>query len=345
MPPGLPLAVLRLKKFYENGVTEIKLILNSIDPTSIDRAGIEKKIAQITQDLEIGTRKWIEEEYPNAYVEAAVLAREQLNEEFKKINKRLLPKAYFPAPIEQETISVLSNTVFNIFSEALGGVRRRTSTLLNTITQEKIRYDIAERAQGLRTLKELKGSVSDILNNSGVQTILDKGGRAWQLDSYAEMVARTEHTAVINSAVRNQSLLAGIDLVRVTIHGATDSCGLFEGKIYSLTGTTQGYPHLDKVIAGTHLFGPNCRHSYVPISERSAGLLPNERGSDVPYVDLRKFAKIPASKVGGVVQQQRDLIRLFPNLSREQQKSILGLARQSKSPSLAALEELFAQGN
>lgn len=243
---------------------------------------------------------------------------------------------------DKAAIDSIAQTTMVFYQEALAGVRRKTSNILDMITQEKITYELAKANGGDVALKDLKAKVADIVQNAGVQSITDKAGRAWQLDTYASMVARTSFTNVVNTATKVQALKEGFDLVKVSSHGATDSCGDFEGKIYSLNGSTPGYPILSDVSVGTHLFAPNCKHTYTPVSQRRADELgASAKGEDIRYVDLKKFAKIEGKNQAPLVVQQRQLIRLFPTLPREQQDSIIALARQSKSPALAALEELY----
>lgn len=243
---------------------------------------------------------------------------------------------------DKAAIDSIAQTTMVFYQEALAGVRRKTSGILDMITQEKITYELAKANGGDVALKDLKAKVADIVQNAGVQSITDKAGRAWQLDTYASMVARTQFTNVVNTATKVQALKEGFDLVKVSSHGATDSCGEFEGKIYSLNGSTPGYPILSDVSVGTHLFAPNCKHTFTPVSQRRADELgASSKGEDIRYVDLRKFAVGEQKNQGSLVTQQRQLIRLFPNLSPAQQADVIALARQSKSPALAALEDLY----
>lgn len=247
-----------------------------------------------------------------------------------------------PNLMDQATIDAISATTLTHYQEALTGVRRKAAKMVDEIIAEKIKFELSKQVAGDITLADLKETVAKIVADSGIGSLTDSSGRVWQLDTYSEMVARTQHTQIVNSAMRNKSLEQGFDLVRISVHGASDSCGYFENKIYSLTGATKGYPVLDTAIAGTHLFGPNCKHTYVAISEQRAAALGAEyAGSSQPYVDLRKFVGIKAgTNPGSVVRQQRDLISLYPTLSKAQQSVILDLARSNNSPSLKALEDL-----
>ena len=161
------------------------------------------------------------------------------------------------------------------------------------------------------------------------------------------MVSRTEYTRITNEATANRALQEGVDLVVISSHGATDSCGPHEGKIYSLTGKTKGYEQMDVAIAGSHLFGPNCMHTYTPISDRDANALVEQDPSiKRAGIDLTKFtqAKGPHKPgIGGLVQQQRNLVKLFPTLPIENQKAILELSRLGNSPTLPNLEEIMRQ--
>lgn len=349
-------AIKRIATFYQNGTDLLQRAYVDIDPENIDRAKVEAEVNQILSDLENGTRRWIQESYPEMYIAAALVARQLIADEVKRTKRETgsRPDAatsnasktdFIATEIDQQTIQTLSTTTFTHLTEALGGVRRKTSQILDDVTQKKIEYELAKLTEKPITLAEMKQAVTDIIKDAGVGSITDSSGKVWQLDTYAEMVTRTQHTSIVNSAMRNQALQSGFDLVIVSNHGADDSCGIFEGKIYSLTGGTKGYPNLFTASAGTHLFAPNCKHTYTPISqERAERMGPYAAGAATPYLDLRRFVDLKEGQSpSGAVQQQRNLIQLFPSLSSAQQKVIMELARQGNSPALKALEDLYKE--
>jgi len=258
--------IARLARFYRSGKVEIQSVLNSIEVEKLVRARVQSEVNRVVNDLEAGTKQWIEESYPRLYEDAADSVLEMVND----ASKKNVPTNFTPTAADQQTIERLSTSSFNLFREALSGTRRQTSNVLDAVTQERILFELSKQTEKAVTLAQLKETTSQIIKDSGVGALTDRAGRTWQLDTYAEMVARTEHTNIVNTATKAQSLKYGVDLVQFTSHGASDSCGSLEGEIVSLTGQTPGFQKLENAIAGTHMLGPNCRHTYTPISEKEA---------------------------------------------------------------------------
>ena len=82
--------------------------------------------------------------------------------------------------------------------------------------------------------------------------------------------------------------LLGVDLVEVSAHsGARPSHAVWQGKIYSLTGKTKGYPLFAECHPGEAdgIGGVNCRHSYYPYT----GGEPHYTSKDLEKLDSRVF--------------------------------------------------------
>ncbi len=86
------------------------------------------------------------------------------------------------------------------------------------------------------------------------------------------MVVRTKMQQAYIEGVKEETKTRGVDLAVVSSHGATDSCGHFEGAIISLRGETPDYPTYDDLLSTNAIFHPNCMHTVNPI--RNPGLLP-----------------------------------------------------------------------
>ena len=108
-------------------------------------------------------------------------------------------------------------------------------------------------------LREIKKSIIDDLSQDFI-AIVDKGGREWQLDNYAEMLTRTRMREVTNAGLTTRLKEEGFDLVQVSSHGGgCELCQPWDGKVLSMTGRTHGYPTVDEA-ASAGLFHPNCKH-------------------------------------------------------------------------------------
>lgn len=90
---------------------------------------------------------------------------------------------------------------------------------------------------------------------------VDRAGRRWPLDVYAQMVARTTTREAMTAGTINRIREARGDVVTVSAHvGACEICIPYQGRSYSLTGRTPGLPRLE----ARPPFHPNCRHVLTP---------------------------------------------------------------------------------
>ena len=91
-----------------------------------------------------------------------------------------------------------------------------------------------------------------------VKGFTDKGGKRWDLSTYARMCARTIAAEAMSEATINRALDLGLDLVKVSKHvHPEDICSPYEGRIYSISGESNRYPKLTV----RPPFHPNCRHT------------------------------------------------------------------------------------
>lgn len=176
--------------------------------------------------------------------------------------------------IAQETIDLVTETHRGILRGVEDGYRQVISEVAATPV-----LGIDTRRQGTQRALER-------FADRGLRTFVDKGGRAWQMTSYAEMATRT---AVGRAAVEGHTdklRAAGLDLVIVS--NAPHECPLckpFEGKVLGIDGPDGPYEvdveHAveDGTTVRVQVAGslnaarargfqhPNCRHSvaaYLP---------------------------------------------------------------------------------
>jgi len=99
--------------------------------------------------------------------------------------------------------------------------------------------------------------------DKGQTAFVDRLGRKWRLDTYAEMVARTTTREAASVATLNTCQEYGQDLVRITVHYPTcEICAPLQGKVYSISGNDDRYPKLtDERRPPIH---PHCRHVLAP---------------------------------------------------------------------------------
>lgn len=133
---------------------------------------------------------------------------------------------------------------------------------------------LQESAPGTRG-KEASDAAKDawkaVSRSRARKRFVDSRGRAWKDGAYNEMRAKTMEANAKRAAQLATLRANGFKLARITDgvqENTCEDCHLWRGAIVSLTGRTyRGYPALEKVVATTKLFHPNCIHYLEPYEE------------------------------------------------------------------------------
>lgn len=110
----------------------------------------------------------------------------------------------------------------------------------------------------------------ELRTGRGIAVTYSNGARM-PTDKYAEMLARTTRTETQNIAMLGKALDDGNDLVECsTISPTCPTCAIYQGRIYSISGNTPGYPALYKTAFrnGYSCIHPNCRHQFFPYNPK-----------------------------------------------------------------------------
>lgn len=219
---------------------------------------ILKGIDGIIKKAATDTRIMLGKTVPAAYGAGADQAVRQL----RAANAPIRVAAGFNV-IHQEAMRTLTERSFFDYARGLTALKGQARAAIGDAQRLIIRDKLAISSIAGESLKKTASEVKDVLQSHGAVALLDRGGKRWQLDSYATMLSRTKHREIFNKGTTNRAVENGYDLVQISNHNADDSCAEWEGEIISLTGKTPGYPTMAEVEASdTHMFGPNCRHTY-----------------------------------------------------------------------------------
>jgi hypothetical protein len=218
--------------------------------TILEKKRILKELDEHLKSLTNKSDTWFARNLKGAYKEGSYDVMDYL--------KQLGVKSVIYTQEDWDTISQLVESSQKFTHEAISGIKRNTSRVLDDLTIKRIQQIMAEDAVGTISLQEIKGDLLDYLRKKGVK-IRDSAGRNWELDSYAEMMARTDLMNSYNQGVANQILHRGGDLAQIDSYAGCvcDICTKWEGKVVSITGKTIGYPKLDDAYA-EGMFHPNC---------------------------------------------------------------------------------------
>ena len=150
----------------------------------------------------------------------------------------------------------VNSAVSGMFAEDVRVLRAAVSTTM------------AEAAvEGLTNPQMAERMTKKVVDAAGEFRFIDRGGRKWSADAYFGMLNRTLHTtAARDSYIDTATNEAGFDLYTIAggVTGSSadnpnDPCDMWAGRIFSMTGKTDGYPTYDEALAAG-VFHPNCVH-------------------------------------------------------------------------------------
>lgn len=115
----------------------------------------------------------------------------------------------------------------------------------------------------------VKNAISDLAKN-GIEAY-DYGTRKDYIDVVVRRAVRTGVNQTVAKIALSNADELGTDLVEVSAHsGARPSHAEWQGKVYSISGETEGYEKLSEATgygSVTGLCGANCRHTFYPFFE------------------------------------------------------------------------------
>lgn len=181
-------------------------------------------------------------------------------------------------PISTVAASILRDypqhhTIYGVFKQQVDNSLQATRLPIIRQHQDRIRDMIIEASdpmyrQGAElTRRELSQRLMRQFSDEGVTGIVYSNGRRVNLDSYSEMVARSQTKNAYNQANINRLQENGIDLVVISVHfPCSDLCEPHQGQVFSISGNSREYPSLQSAI-DDGLYHPNCKHSQSGYSE------------------------------------------------------------------------------
>jgi len=163
------------------------------------------------------------------------------------------------------------------------------------------------------TGKGFQASAGDVVrqwNAGGITAFTDRAGRKWSLTDYGTMATRTTAAQAQNAAVL--TTYPG-DLWQISRIGSTcPVCAVYEGRVYSRSGTNPDYPPLSAAfgkidpagtddLTNTYLeIHPNCNHALIPYT--TMGKTQREIKKDK---DFSSFEKNPVTKDPRTEEQRK----------------------------------------
>jgi len=304
----------RLERIYNVAARELRRMLYSLEGskyTAMAAGAAHNRALEITRVLNVTVDNWAGEAIPRAYKKGAAVARTALE---------ILGKKPLRPPFEdkrrrlQDDLVVLlikaNNSIPTIvdryLASAMMAERAVQGAQLQEFSFDEVKDDVEAMAkkavQTEASRGELSRTVRDYLRDQiGQGEFLEIKGRSYKMNKYAELVGRTTMRDAQTAATLDLCHQYENDLVQVSSHGTVcEICAQYEGKVYSISGKTPGYPILD---ARTP-FHPNCEHSLLPTSLEA--IAEEEKGADIVSVE-RSWDLWPWRQVTGEAPRPKDI--------------------------------------
>lgn len=242
---------------------------------------IEAELARLSQL----TLPWANDTLPVAYSNGVQLAVDGLQA------LGVAASADGFALLHKRAVSLLIRNATADLTDSLEFVGRE----LTDIVRQAGLQAVAEKIGTGQTVKRAKNAIVSKLQQQGIAGIVDRAGRYIRLDAYAATVARSTTREATNTAMRNHMQLLGYDLVKMSSHATTcPVCAVLQGRVYSITGRTPGYPVLTRAFGSHANIHPNCRHVITPyIADLADDAAADREFSNKPFdIDPRSKAEI-----------------------------------------------------
>jgi hypothetical protein len=203
-----------------------------------------RNVKKIRKDLLGGARDWSEQAIKAAYEEG--------------MGSTGLSSVGFEA-VHQQAVKVLAENAYGRFEIVDQVIGRRVNDVYRSIALENVTGQVVGYQTWQQTAKRIRADMAE----RGITGFVDAAGKRWNMESYAEMLARTVPRAAMIEGTKNRLLEHGHDLAEI-IGGigenTCDHCREWNGRIVSLTGKTSGYPTLDEA-RDAGVFHPQCSHN------------------------------------------------------------------------------------
>ncbi len=225
------------------------------------RRALLKQVERTLIDLGVDVADFVRKEIPPYYVSGADDAIKQL----KNVKARITSGEDFNV-IHKQAIATIVDETAEAFAESISGVGRSANLLISQAVKDQIQQQLAIGALKGSNIAAIRENIIATIQSKGIYAVVDKGGRGWTLDRYAEMLIRTKAVEARNRGLANRMVENGYDLVQVSQHQSEHKeCRFWEGKVLSLTGKTTTF-NGERIFTVQYakdkgLFHPNCKHA------------------------------------------------------------------------------------
>jgi hypothetical protein len=306
MPKTLPLIPMKTRisaigAIYASAAQDVIRALSALDAetyTAAKAGSVLFRVQEIIGRLDARVKKWGPAAIRAAYQESAGVSRTRL----EIMGARKLPDRKYDPAKHDKKIDALTKTVMtdywqanrtiertarkyiSVSGQAAAGVKKLEAKIeqMQAFDSETVKSFINRTVAGsLRaatkynagmahlTSKDIAAKIrAKLLAQLEGQDFITINGRSYNLRSYSELVARTRMRESQTEATKELCTQYDNDLVQFSEHDdPCEDCASREGKIFSLSGKTPGYPVLAP--EDEPPIHPHCEHNLNPTSENA----------------------------------------------------------------------------
>ncbi len=236
-----------------------------------------RKVFERYQKLLFKAANSVQSETPYSFVAEFAQKLDAANLNFKQLARRYIDKAIPDVDMSASAESILRSA--GAFHETANVKLTTYVQMVSKLTESaeqfkdriQARIDEDKKNGTTTTVTDLKDYIkTELRTGQGIAVTYSNGARM-PTDKYAEMLARTTRMETQNIAMLGKALDDGNDLVECsTISPTCPTCAVYQGRIYSISGNTPGYPALYKTAFrnGYSCIHPNCRHQFFPYNPK-----------------------------------------------------------------------------
>lgn len=303
--------------------------------SNINREAIRREVEGLWEQYFTQAQQWTDDSLPQAYL----MGIERANGETPDIEA---PFGFNPQPIILLAAGISAgggtisgkaaeflkdypkhHTMYTAFQDAAYSEFQKTRVPVVRDVRGKLRdlivmasedaYKDADDFTRRKMTQRLMNKFADD-NITGIQY---SDGRTMKLDTYSEMVARSQTGNAARQAALNRQQEYGLDLIQISQHFPTSPlCEPWQARVYSLSGTSSKYPSFDITQPGSQLYHANCKHFQSPYIEGTS-ILP-EKELNTKENRIRYEAE----------QRQREIERRIRKYKRREASAITDQARK-----------------
>lgn len=241
-----------LIRLYERGEARIEKQINQALLRGSDPAYLQQVKANITtarKELLAGSRTWCQDVVPYLYSEGMAYADGMAFSTH-------LAKGF--GAVHQTAASVLADATYSRMRDVDMVIGRQVDDLFRSLQLEYAQGTVL----GTESTKAAAKAMREDLSRRGITGFFDKRGRQWGLKNYTEMCVHQVSMDAFREGTKMRLLEHNYDLVIISSHsGACPKCIPYQGRTFSLTGTSDKFPPLSEARAGG-LFHVRCRHIF-----------------------------------------------------------------------------------